>query len=215
MRTARFDDDGRLVNAESAIGEIVRRDAAGCFEGYYNNEAASVARSRNGWYWSGDLAYRDDDGMFYFAGRSADWIRVDGENFAAAPVERILGRAPGVAAVAVYAVPDPITGDQVMAALELHPGASFDPEGFATFLGEQRDLGTKWAPRFVRVVAAMPVTGADKVDKKPLKRAAWLTTDPIWWCPARGEPYRRFTERDAAHLAELLAEHERTHLLPG
>ena len=48
---------------------------------------------------TGDLGYRDDDGVFYFAGRSADWIRVDGENFAAAPIERILGRHPDLAAV--------------------------------------------------------------------------------------------------------------------
>ena len=40
-------------------------------------------------YWSGDLAYRDADGWIYFAGRTADWMRVDGENLAAAPIERI------------------------------------------------------------------------------------------------------------------------------
>ncbi len=51
-------------------------------------------RTREGWYWSGDLGYRDESGVFWFAGRTADWIRVDGENFAAAPVERILDRYP-------------------------------------------------------------------------------------------------------------------------
>ena len=69
----------------------------GRFEGYYDNPDATQDRSRNGWYWSGDLGYRDDEGIFYFAGRTADWIRVDGENFAAAPIERILGRLPDVA----------------------------------------------------------------------------------------------------------------------
>ena len=58
-------------------------------------------------YWSGDLAYRDADGWIYLAGRTADWMRVDGENLAAAPIERILQRLPAVALVAVYAVPDP------------------------------------------------------------------------------------------------------------
>ena len=71
------------------------RAALSSFEGYYNNPEAEAERTRNGWYWSGDLAYRDEEGIFYFAGRTGDWLRVDSENFAAAPVERILGRFPG------------------------------------------------------------------------------------------------------------------------
>ena len=46
-------------------------------------------------YWSGDLAYRDEAGFVYYAGRTADWLRVDGENLAAAPIERILLATPG------------------------------------------------------------------------------------------------------------------------
>ena len=114
----RFDGDRRLLNAGDAIGEIVGRDGLSSFEGYYANPEADAERGRDGWYWTGDLGYRDEDGTFFFAGRTADWLRVDGENFAAGPVERVLGRFPGVAAVVVYAVPDPRTGDQVMAALE-------------------------------------------------------------------------------------------------
>ncbi len=75
---AQFDGDGRLLNAGDALGEIVRRDAGTRFEGYYKNTEATAARLRNGWYWSGDLAYRDGEGTFYFAGRSIDWLRVDG-----------------------------------------------------------------------------------------------------------------------------------------
>jgi len=45
-------------------------------------------------YWSGDLAYRDAEGWFFFAGRSNDWLRVDGENFAAGTVESIVARYP-------------------------------------------------------------------------------------------------------------------------
>ena len=55
-----------------------------------------ASKVRDGIYWSGDLAYRDDDGWFFFAGRSNEWLRVDGENFAAAPVERIVLRHPEV-----------------------------------------------------------------------------------------------------------------------
>ena len=80
---------------------------------------ATAARFRDGAYWSGDLAYRDADGWLYFAGRSNEWLRVDGENFAAAPVEAIVARHPDVRSVAVYAVPDDPVGDRVMVALEL------------------------------------------------------------------------------------------------
>jgi fatty-acyl-CoA synthase len=212
---ARFDENRQLLNAHDAIGELVRRDADVVFEGYYNNDEAAAARSRNGWYWSGDLAYRSEDGVFYFAGRNSDWIRVDAENFAAAPVERIIGRHPDIAAVAVYGVPDPVTGDQVMAALELRDGRAFDPVAFQSFLDEQRDLGTKWTPRFVRIVTQIPVTGADKIDKKPLRREAWSTDDPVWWKPARAEPYRLLTATDVENLHAQFAEHGRGDLLPG
>ena len=128
-RRARFDDDGRLLNAAEATGEIVNT-APSPFEGYWKNEEASSERLRDGWYWTGDLGYRDDDGFFYFAGRSADWIRVDGENFAGAPVERILMRYPGMLLSAVYGVPDADAGDRVMAAIQLAPGTAFDAEAF-------------------------------------------------------------------------------------
>jgi fatty-acyl-CoA synthase len=211
---AEFDEHGGLLNGGVAIGEIVRRDARLVFEGYYKNAEATEERNRNGWYWSGDLGYRDGDGIFYFAGRTADWIRVDGENFAAAPIERIIGRHPDVGTVAVYGVPDPVTGDQVMAAIELRAGRTFDAAEFGRFLAGQADLGTKWTPRFVRIVDAIPVTGADKISKLPLRVAQWnAAPGEVWWHPVRGGAYERFTEVDAADLARAFARHGRTALL--
>ena len=126
--TALFDDTGKLVNGDEAIGELVGRNALERFEGYYNNADAGHDRSRNGWYWSGDLAYRDEAGIFWFAGRTADWIRVDGENFAAAPIERILTRFSGVRDAVVYGVPDERNAeDQVMTCLELSNGVDLRP----------------------------------------------------------------------------------------
>src|SRR5699024_4514900 len=113
---ARFDGNGVLFNAEEATGEIVVLGAGRTFEGYYKNPEAMADRLKFGGedFWTGDLAYRDADGYFYFAGRGSDWLRVDGENFGAAPVERILSRYPRFGGVHVFAVPDPATGDQVM-----------------------------------------------------------------------------------------------------
>ncbi len=56
-------------------------------------------------FWSADLGYKDADGWIYLAGRTADWMRVDGENLATAPIERILQRLPALNRVAVYAGP--------------------------------------------------------------------------------------------------------------
>jgi fatty-acyl-CoA synthase len=203
---ARFDADGRLVNAEEATGELVSKAGAAGFEGYWDNEDAERARLRNGWYWTGDLAYRDADGFFYFAGRSDDWLRVDGENFAAAPVARILERHPDVVLAAVYAVPDTVAGDQVMAALQLRPGAAFDAATFSAFLSAQRDLGTKWVPRFVRVAATLPTTATSKVLTRVLRAERWRCADAVWWSPGRGSDagYRPLGEADATGLDEAL-----------
>jgi fatty-acyl-CoA synthase len=207
--SARFDQHGALVNGTEAIGELVNRSGGGVFEGYYANDAATAERLRDGWYWTGDLAYRDDDGFFYFAGRHADWLRVDSENFAAAPVENIIARLPGLVMVAVYPVPDPRTGDQVMAAVEMAHGVAFDPTVFGEFLVAQRDLGSKWAPRFVRVTDSIPLTANNKVDKQPLRQQAWECADEVWWRPDRRIAYRPFTAADRAALDAELADHRR------
>jgi fatty-acyl-CoA synthase len=206
---AQFDSDGKMINTAAAIGELVRRDAAGGFEGYWNNPEAESDRLRDGWFWSGDLAYRDADGVFWFAGRAGDWLRVDSENFSVSPVERILGRFADAAAVAVVGVPDPLAGDQVLVAIELLPGRSFDPDAFASFLAAQSDLGTKWAPRFVRVMPEMPVISQGKIDKKPLRREAWLCADPVWWRPARSAAYRPMTDADREALRKEFRDHGR------
>ncbi len=195
-----FDEHGRLLNADEAIGEMVSETGGAGFEGYWRNDEAGAVRLRNGWYWTGDLAYRDSDDFFYFAGRDYDWLRVDGENFAAAPVEAILVRHPDVVVASVYAVPDVAVGDQVMAAIALRPGATFDPAGFSTFLAAQDDLGTKWGPTFVRVASELPATATSKVLKRELRHQRWRCPDPVWWKPDRGSSYRPLTPADADAL---------------
>jgi fatty-acyl-CoA synthase len=177
---ARFDADGKLRNADEAVGELVNTAGAGMFAGYYGDCDAERERMRGGMYWSGDLAYHDDAGFCYFAGRSGDWLRVDGENLGTAPIERILARHPDVADVAVYPVPDPVVGDQVMAALVLRPGATFDAAEFTLFLSAQEDLGPKQVPRHVRITRELPRTSTYKVLRRVLSGQAWSTSDPIW-----------------------------------
>jgi len=202
---ARFDEHGRLLNADQAIGELVSKGGGASFEGYWHNDEAERARLRDGSYWSGDLAYRDEDGFFYFAGRDHDWLRVDGENFAASPIERILERHPDVVLAAVYAVPDVAVGDQVMAALELRPDTTgFDGASLAAFLQSQDDVAAKWAPRYVRIAERLPVTSTNKVLKRVLRAERWHTDDPLWWRPDATGPYVPMTPLDTATIDAAL-----------
>lgn len=213
---ARLDRYGRVLNPDSAIGEMVDKGGARRFEGYYKNEAAVAERIRHGWYWTGDLGYVDEAGYIYFAGRKGDWIRVDGENISALMVERILRRHPEIVATGVYSVPDPRSGDQVMAAIEVADIAAFDPVEFAVFLDGQDDLGTKSAPRFVRVSTRLPVTGSNKVLKRELQAQAWHTGDPVFHRVGRGNPeYVPFTEADRQGLDREFHTYGRARFLPG
>lgn len=163
---AHYDEHGAITNLDDAVGELVNTRGAGQFAGYYNDEAATAERLRGGMYWSGDLAYRDTDGWIHFAGRTSDWLRVDGENLAAAPIERILLRHPAINEAAVFGVPDPQGGDQLAVALVLR--AELSPTAFGDFLDQQEDLGPKQWPRLVRVVEELPRTATNKVLKRRL-----------------------------------------------
>ena len=99
-----------------------------------------------GVYHSGDLAYRDENGYVYFAGRLGDWMRVDGENLGTAPIERILLRHPDVVEVAVY----PHSRSRRRRPGDGRAGAPrrrrLRRDEVRAFLAEQPDLGPKQWP---------------------------------------------------------------------
>lgn len=165
------------------VGELVNPTGAGWFRGYYNSPDAESDRMAGGVYHTGDLAYSDDAGYIYFAGRLGDWMRVDGENLGTAPIERILLRHTDIAEAAVYPIADPKVGDQVMAAVVLADGATFDAETFRGFLHEQPDLGPKQWPSFIRVATALPRTATFKVLKRELSAQATDCADPVHRIP--------------------------------
>lgn len=167
-------------------GELVNASDAGQFAGYYNDPDADAERMRGGVYHSGDLAYRDENGYAYFAGRLGDWMRVDGENLGSTPIERVLLRHPDVVEVAVYGIPAPDVGDQVMAALMLCDGAVFNPDAFRGFLAAQDDLGPKQWPAYVRISTALPRTETFKVIKRHLQAEGVDCPDPVYEISARG-----------------------------
>ncbi len=184
-----FDDTGAVANLDECVGELVNTTGAGFFGGYYNDEAATAARLDGGMYWSGDLGYRDENGFVYLAGRTDDWLRVDGENLAAAPIEALLLRHPAISQACVYAVPDPLVGDQLMATLVLRDDAELDPAGFEAFLAEQADLSPKAWPRYVRIADRVPTTATNKVLKRALRAEGTATTDPVWEREERNRGY--------------------------
>ena len=185
-----FDEHGALTNFDEAVGELVNTYGVGGFTGYYNDPTATEERMRHGMYWSGDLAYRDADGWIYLAGRTADWMRVDGENMAAGPIERILQRHPGISLVAVYAVPDERVGDQVMAAVVVNDGANLSPSQFEDFLASQPDLSPKAWPRYVRINDVLPQTATNKILKRTLIQEGVSAGDgELWEREPRGREY--------------------------
>jgi len=210
---ARVDADGRLVNAEECVGEIVNTAGAGPFEGYYNNEEANERTLRFGWYWTGDLGYLDDDRYLYFAGRNADWLRVDGENFPAQPIENTIAAHPDVVLAAVYGVPDDQAGDQVMAGLVLREGATLDPEAFARWIDGQEAIGPKWRPRFVRVMHDPPTTGTNKIIKRTLVHQKFRSDrtdgDPVFVRNRGEDVYHQLSADDEAVLRESFVKHGR------
>jgi fatty-acyl-CoA synthase len=203
---ARFDGDGRLVNADACVGELVNTLGVGPFEGYYRNAEAMERTTRHGWYWSGDLGYVDEDGWVYFAGRTSDWLRVDGENFPAGPIEAVIARHPDVLVLSVYGVPDADSGDQVMAAVVLRHGAAFDGPEFAAWLDAQPDLSPKWQPRFVRLCRALPTTPTNKVLTRTLVhqkfRADRVGGDPVFVRDRGADAFRDFRQADESALRD-------------
>jgi fatty-acyl-CoA synthase len=201
---ARCDADGRLLNAEEAVGEIVNTTGRFLFEGYYKDDAATAERTRDGWFHTGDLGYADAGGYIYFAGRDAEWIRVGGENFLARPIEEVLARHPDVVLASVYGVPDPEAGDQVMAAVVVQDGVAFNPDAFARFL-DAADLPPRWRPTFVRVARELASTATNKILKRALRRDKFLldrVADPLYWRPRGADAFRRFTADDLAALRD-------------
>jgi fatty-acyl-CoA synthase len=192
---AEFDPEGRLLNAEEAVGELVNTTGAGWFAGYYRDPEADAARLRDGRYHTGDLAYADAEGFCYFAGRLGDWLRVDGENLGTAPIERILLRHPAIAETAVYAIPDPVTGDRVMAAI-VTDGTPLEPADFGRFLAEQPDLGGKQIPQYVRTVRELPRTATFKVVKRRLSADGLDCPGPIWKRCGQGTSYTVLSSED-------------------
>jgi non-ribosomal peptide synthetase component E (peptide arylation enzyme) len=149
-------------------GELVLR-GPGVFTGYYNNpEENQKVFTKDGFFRTGDVAKIDEKGYITITGRIKEMINRGGESISATEIERLINRHPGVAAVAVIPMPDPLMGERVCAYIQPKTGAQLDFEGIISFLGEQK-ASVLQLPERIEFIDAMPYTGVQKVDKKSLR----------------------------------------------
>ena len=134
--------------------------------GYLNREADTKKRLIDGWYDTGDVMRRDENGFVFFVGRADDMFQCGGENVYPGEVEKILGQHPDVAQACVVSVPDEIKYQLPVAFVVPKPGTQPSEEALRRFA---LDNGPAYAhPRAVWFVPELPLAGTNKIDRKAL-----------------------------------------------
>ena len=162
------DEIGRALPPGKA-GEIVKRSPT-VMQGYYKNPEASAKALKDGWLYTGDLGYLDQDGYLYFVDRVKDMVRRGDENISSEEVERVLNSHPQVAESAVIAVPDPIRGEEVKAYIVLKSPDTAEtvrPEKIWEYC--KRHLSAYKLPRYLEYRGELPKTPSSKVQKNILR----------------------------------------------
>jgi len=158
------DNDGEVKPGE--VGEIVLKRARGMMTGYYKDPQATDHAFRGGWFHSGDLGYKDEDGDYHFVGRKKDIIRRGGENISASSLEQVLMSHPKIMDAAVIPVPDKIRGEEVKAYIVLKPGEMAAYDEIATFC--EQNMAVFKVPRYFEFKDSLPKTPSERVQKKKL-----------------------------------------------
>jgi acyl-CoA synthetase (AMP-forming)/AMP-acid ligase II len=146
-------------------------DSPYLFAGYFRNQAATEQAMAGGRYHTGDIAERDEDGLYRIVGRVGDLIRTGGEAVAPSEVEAVLLTCPGVAEIGVAGVPDPVWGEIVTAFVVPHPGHDVTLENLRAH-AEAR-LAPHKLPRRLQLIEALPRTAATgQIQRRKLVSAA-------------------------------------------
>ena len=148
------------------IGELTLSGPLVC-AGYFRKPAETAAALRDGWLWTGDLARRDEHGLFYICGRRKEMYISGGENVYPAEVEAALAQCRGVAECAVIGIPDARWGETGLAAVVTREGSKVSGENLRAEL-KGRLAGYKVPGEFL-FLKSLPKTGAGKVDKPGLR----------------------------------------------
>ena len=154
---------------EGEIGEIVANAMVpDAFAGYWADDQATARALREGWYFTGDLGYKDEDGDFYVVGRVDDTIISGGENIHPLEVESVLMSCPGVADVAVAGLPDERWG-QIVAAFIVRDYESLTEQRVEQHCKNSGDLASFKCPRRVCFVDEIPKSPVGKVLRRVLQ----------------------------------------------
>jgi len=156
--------DGDLADvAPGVVGQIICRSPA-TMTGYYSKAEATADTLRGGWLHTGDLAYRDEDGFVFMAGRAKDMIITGGLNVYPAEVERVIAAHPQVIEAAVVGVPDERWGEVGVAHVVVEPGSTVSVDDLLGTLRAEISA-FKIPERFVLKTEALPRTTSGKVQK--------------------------------------------------
>jgi acyl-CoA synthetase (AMP-forming)/AMP-acid ligase II len=178
-RIAIHDEGGRSL-PHGRSGEIVKQSPT-VMKGYYKNPEATAKALKNGWLYTGDLGYLDEDGYLYFVDRVKDMVRRGDENISSEEVERVLNSHPQVAESAVIAVPDHIRGEEVKAYIVLKPPATADSvpvEEIWNFC--KPHLAAFKVPRYIQYCDELPKTPSSKVQKNLLREESKNPACPVY-----------------------------------
>ena len=158
------DEEGREVPA-GEVGEVWLR-GPGVFPGYWNREQETAEAFTDGWFRTGDLAWRDEGGFWYFAGRRSGMIVTGGENVYPAEVEGVLREHPAVSDVCVVGREHPKWMEVPFAVVEVRPGRAPQPEELRAFAEER--LARYKVPRGWALLDELPRTPIGKPDRAGL-----------------------------------------------
>jgi acetyl-CoA synthetase len=165
--------DGHAVElGPGEIGELALRAGwPSMFRGYLNEEQRYQKCFIDGWYLSGDLAQRDENGYYWFVGRADDVIKTAGHLIGPFEVESVLMELPEVAEAGVIGVPDEVMGERIKAFVSLKPGAGSDPVALRRqLIGHARKrLGPAVAPREIEFTDTLPHTRSGKIMRRLLR----------------------------------------------
>ncbi len=162
----------KFVGGDARQGVLHIRTPAN-MSGYLNREADTKKRLIDGWYDTGDVMRRDDNGFVFFVGRADDMFQCGGENVYPGEVEKLLGQHPDVAQVCVVPVPDEIKYQIPVAFVVPKPGTTPSEDALRRFA---LDNGPAYAhPRAVWFLPELPLAGTNKIDRKVLVERAVAT----------------------------------------
>ena len=162
---ALVDPDWKRLEGVDEVGEIAIR-GHNIMKGYYNRPEATAEVMKDGWFRTGDLARRDEDGFYYIVDRAKDMIIRGGFNVYPREIEEVLMTHPAVSLAAVVGVPHESHGEEVKAFVILEKDAAITPEELVAWSKEQM-AGYKY-PRVVEVVGSLPMTATGKILKREL-----------------------------------------------